>query len=203
MRRVINAMLFVVLGSLAGCGGGAPEIAPSGERPYVLDHEAVRIDGASEALEAHKGSVLLIVNTASECGYTPQYEGLERLYRERKDDGLIVLGFPSNDFLGQEPGSNEEIAAFCSARFDVTFPMYEKVRVKGPDAHPLFAELTGVVGEPSWNFNKYLVDRSGRLVARYGSGTRPDSEALRSHMDALMSTRDEPRPETADNDAGG
>lgn len=177
---------LALVSTLCGCGSRVQSAAATDEPLGVLDLAAERIDGTPQPLEAYRGSVVLIVNTASECGFTPQYEGLEALWREHRDDGFVVLGFPSNDFLGQEPGTNEEIAAFCSQRFDVTFPMFAKVKVKGDDAHPLFARLGQAAGEPGWNFNKYLIDREGRVVARFGSRVAPDAAELRTKIDELL-----------------
>lgn len=158
--------------------------------PYVLGHEMRRIDGTAEKLEKYKGKVVLIVNTASRCGLTPQYEALEALYRKHKDDGLVVLGFPANNFMGQEPGTNEEILAFCRERFDVTFPMFEKISVKGEDAHPLYKQLAAqpepAGGEPSWNFTKYLVDREGRVVQRFDPRVAPTDERLTVRVRELL-----------------
>jgi glutathione peroxidase len=135
--------------------------------------------GGATTLEPWRGKVLLIVNVASRCGFTPQYEELERLYRKYQERGLVVLGFPCNDFLGQEPGSEEEIRQFCQTRYDVTFPIFAKVRLRGKDADPLFAWLTRrdgpCPGRVLWNFEKFLVGRDGRLVTRFRSITRPES----------------------------
>lgn len=142
------------------------------------------IDGKDVDLSEFKGMVLLIVNVASKCGFTKQYPGLEQLYREYKDQGLVVLGFPANNFLRQEPGTNEEIKNFCTLTYGVSFPMFAKISVRGRDKHPLYAYLTGketnpdFPGEISWNFNKFLVSRNGRVVARFGSRTAPDSEKM-------------------------
>jgi len=182
------ASLGGVVAGLLGCGK-AMQPASDAADGNVLGHTVVRIDGTSESMADYAGRVLLIVNVASECGYTPQYEGLEALYQSRKDGGLVVMGFPSNDFLGQEPGSNEEIAAFCGSRFGVSFPMFEKIDVKGEDAHPLFRQLTDAAGAPSWNFNKYLIDRAGNVVARYGSSVKPRDERLVAEVDRLLSER--------------
>jgi len=152
----------------------------------VLEHTVTEIDGDESSMERYKGKVVLIVNTASKCGFTPQYEGLQALHESKSDDGLVILGFPSNDFMGQEPGSNEQIQAFCTTEYGVTFPMFEKVSVKGETAHPLFKDLNEAVGEPGWNFNKYLIDREGDVVARYGSGVAPDDEELVAHIDRLI-----------------
>ena len=140
------------------------------------------IDGKETSLKAYDGKVLLLVNVASKCGYTSQYEGLEALYRKYKDRGLVVLGFPSNDFGSQEPGSEADIKAFCSSKYDVTFPMFSKLHVKGADQHPLYAALTGpespAPGPVKWNFGKFLVGKDGKLITRYDSGTKPDDAKL-------------------------
>ena len=148
------------------------------------DIEARTIEGETVKMEAYKGKVLLIVNTASKCGFTGQYEGLQKLYETHRDQGFVVLGFPSNDFMGQEPGSNEEIASFCQSTYGVTFPMFEKIAVSGKDPHPLYAYLVseqtnpGFGGKITWNFNKFLVARDGRIVNRFGSRTKPDDREL-------------------------
>jgi glutathione peroxidase len=136
----------------------------------------------------NRGRVVLVVNTATECGYTPQFEGLEALYRARRDDGLVVLGFPANDFAGQEPRSDGDIATFCKANYGVSFPMFSKSHVVGDAANPLFRKLNAAVGEPEWNFNKYLLDRRGRVVARYGAGTEPDSAELAGRIGKLLAS---------------
>ncbi len=184
-RRTLATLAGGVAAMLTGCGT-SHEVA-TGSSTYVLDHRMPRIDGTEESLATYEGKVLLLVNTASRCGYTGQYADLEALYRERRDDGLVVLGFPANDFMGQEPGSNEEIAEFCETRFDVSFPMFAKISVKGSEQHPLFAELESAVGAPGWNFNKYLVDRRGNVVARFGSSTTPAAAALLAEIDRLLS----------------
>ncbi|GKS14034.1 glutathione peroxidase [Paenibacillus chitinolyticus] len=144
----------------------------------VYEFTAQRINGEEQSLEDYKGKVLLIVNTASKCGFTPQYQGLQELYDAYKDQGLVVLGFPSNQFMEQEPGTNEEIEQFCQVNYGVTFPMYSKIDVKGSDAHPLFQYLTrhtaGILSkEVKWNFSKFLVNRSGDVVSRYAPTTAP------------------------------
>lgn len=136
------------------------------------------IDGKDTTLGAYKGKVLLVVNVASQCGYTPQYEGLEALYRKFKDRGLVVLGFPCNDFGAQEPGSEAEIKQFCSSRFSVTFPMFSKLHVKGAEQHPLYAALTEGGAPVKWNFGKFLIGKDGKLLSRYDSGTEPDDAKL-------------------------
>lgn len=145
----------------------------------VHDFEAKSLAGEPVGLDRYRGKVLLLVNTASECGFTPQYKGLEALYEKYRERGLEVLGFPCNQFGGQEPGSGEEIAAFCEKNYGVTFPLFEKVEVNGPGTHPLFAHLKaqapGVLGSEGikWNFTKFLVRKDGTVYARYAPQTEP------------------------------
>ena len=142
------------------------------------------IDGNDVALADYKGKVALIVNVASKCGFTGQYKGLQALYESYKDQGLLILGFPANNFLRQEPGTNAEIQQFCTLNYGVTFPMFAKISVKGKDMHPLYAYLTSKQANPefggaiSWNFNKFLIGRDGTIVARFGSRTKPEDPAL-------------------------
>lgn len=182
------AAALSMFGSLLGACEQSQRVDGSQEDRYVLAHEAARIDGKIETLEKYRGEVVLIVNVASKCGYTSQYAGLEKVYQAKKDAGFIVLGFPSNDFMGQEPGTNEEIAAFCSENFGVTFPMFAKVEVKGEGAHPLFVQLASLAGVPTWNFNKYLIDRQGNVVARFGSSVGPGSDELTAEIERLLSS---------------
>lgn len=147
------------------------------------------IEGEQQALSTYEGKVLFIVNVASRCGFTPQYEGLEALYRTYKDQGLVVLGFPSNDFMNQEPGTDQEIQQFCSLKYDVTFPMFSKISVKGKAIHPLYDYLTNhseIPGPISWNFNKILVNRSGQVVGRWGSRIDPRSKELVKKLEATL-----------------
>lgn len=147
------------------------------------------ITGDSTDLSAYAGKVVLIVNVASECGYTPQYEGLEDLYEKYKDSGLVVLGFPANNFGEQEPGTNEEIHTFCKTKFGIKFPMMAKVSVLGEDKHPLFVQLTeksNIPGEIRWNFCKFLIDRKGQLVARFDSKVEPMSDELVGKIKSLF-----------------
>lgn len=152
----------------------------------LFDLSAQTLDGQPQPLSAYAGKVALIVNTASECGFTPQYAGLEELWNDYRDRGLVVLGFPSNEFGGQEPGTSEEISAFCDSRYHVTFPMFEKVATKGATAHPVYQLLTAKHGEPKWNFHKYLVGKDGQVRHAFPSSTAPDSPELRSAIDAAL-----------------
>jgi len=148
------------------------------------------IDGQPTSLEAYRGKVLLVVNVASRCGYTRQYAGLQKLHAGYEAKGFSVLGFPSNDFGGQEPGTEEEIKSFCQTTYNVTFPLFEKMKVKGEGQHPLFAALTGkdsaAPGEVKWNFGKFLIGRDGQLVKRWDSATAPDDAELVAAVEAAL-----------------
>ncbi len=158
--------------------------------PSLLDRSMDTILEKPQSLCEYAGKVVLVVNTASQCGYTPQYEGLEALYRKYKARGLVVLGFPSNDFGGQEPGSNKEIASFCVNQYAVEFPLFAKTVVRGAQANPLFAELARASGaEPRWNFHKYLVDRGGRQVMSFDTKVAPGDPKLVTAIEKLLDAR--------------
>ena len=172
-----------------GTGAGAQEKEPM---QSIYDFTMKDIDGTDVSLADYKGRVLLVVNVASRCGFTKQYAGLEKLYLTYADKGLVVLGFPANNFMGQEPGTEAEIKSFCSLTYGVTFPMFSKISVKGKDIHPLYAFLTSKELHPesggaiSWNFNKFLIGRDGAVLAHYGSRTAPeDSELIAAIEQAL------------------
>ncbi len=169
---------------------GAAAVAGA-DCPPLLRHVFTRIrGGAAQSLCQYQGKVLLVVNTASQCGFTYQYEGLEALYRKYRDRGLVVVGFPSNDFGGQEPGSNREIAEFCRTKFGVQFPMFEKSSVARLADNALYAELQAKTGEtPRWNFHKYLVDRSGSRVQSFGSSVEPGSRELVGPIERALAER--------------
>lgn len=157
----------------------------------LFDFKLKNISGEEVALSDYEGEVLLIVNTASECGFTPQYKGLQSLYEKYRSKGFSVLGFPANNFGGQEPGTEKEIQQFCDTTFRVTFPLFSKVSVKGGDQHPIFEWLTnqeakGASGAIKWNFEKFLMDREGRLVRRFRSVTRPDSKKMVNAIQELL-----------------
>ncbi|MFO7800252.1 MAG: glutathione peroxidase [Rhodohalobacter sp.] len=157
----------------------------------IYDFELNSISGDEVSLSEFEGNVLLIVNTASECGYTPQYEELQELYETYNDEGFYVLGFPANNFGGQEPGSDEEIAQFCELNYGVTFPMFSKISVKGDDQHPLYSYLTQVenpdfTGEIGWNFEKFLIDRNGNIVRRFKSNVTPTGDELTESLKELL-----------------
>ncbi len=158
-------------------------IAHNERTDSIYQYELNLIHGETVSLEDFKGDVLLIVNTASECGFTTQYAGLQKLYETYSDRGFKVLGFPANNFGGQEPGSDEEIAQFCEMNFGVSFPLFSRISVQGDDKHPLFETLTNMenpdfTGEISWNFEKFLIDRNGNLLRRFRSSVSPESEEM-------------------------
>ena len=150
------------------------------------------IDRQDQTLADYLGKVLLIVNVASQCGYTPQYKGMEELYQKYQAQGFEILAFPCNDYGMQEPGTNEEIQQFCSTRYDVSFPLFDKVHAKGSQQHPLYAELTQAVepkGEVSWNFEKFLVNKKGEVVARYKSAIAPNDTSLTTAIEQELASR--------------
>jgi glutathione peroxidase len=155
----------------------------------LLDQDFRQLAGKEtiNLCQAYEGEVVLVVNTASKCGNTPQYDGLEKLYEEYGDEGLVVLGFPSNDFLGQEPGTEEQIQDFCRTTYGVQFPMFEKTTVKGEQAHPFFASLAEASGTyPSWNFHKYLIGRDGQLIAEFSPRTQPYDDRIVSAIEQAL-----------------
>jgi glutathione peroxidase len=178
-KFLVKAQAATLLMVLATAYTLAPTAAAAEECPTLLNHKFNRLqDDSPQNLCQYAGKVTLVVNTASYCGFTSQYEGLEKLYANYKDKGLIVLGFPSNDF-SQEPGNNKEIADFCYNTYGVKFPMFAKSSVKGKEANAMFTALFKAGAKsPAWNFNKYLIDRDGKLVGSYGSTTRPDEKAF-------------------------
>jgi len=188
MKRNITLLAIAILAitsvalALTRSNSSAETAGETMAEKSVLDFTMKSIDGKPVKLDSYRGNVLLLVNVASKCGFTPQYEGLQSLYTKYKDQGLVVMGFPANNFFGQEPGTDEEILSFCTNKYNVTFPMFSKISVKGKDMHPLYKFLTGKETDPefsggiSWNFNKFLVDRNGKIIARFGTREKPDSE---------------------------
>ncbi len=157
-----------------------------------MDLNLNSIDGQPAPLSRYKGKVMMIVNVASKCGYTPQYAGLEALYEKYKSQGFVILGFPANNFGAQEPGANEEIKTFCSRTYNVTFPMYAKISVKGEDKHPLYQFLTdkqanpATGGEIQWNFTKFLVGKDGKVIARFESAVTPESPEVTAAIEKAL-----------------
>ncbi len=202
MRRTKRAMgvgiaatLVLLLGFLPAGALRAAEAASAATAAATggttgLDTTMKRLDGGEQNLADYRGKVVLRVNVASKCGLTPQYDGLEALYRTYKDKGLVVLGFPANDFAGQEPGTDKDIADFCRSTYGVEFPMFSKITVKGDAMHPLYKELTSqpapIGGEVKWNFQKYLLDRKGNVVAKFEPQVKPDDPALVKKVEELL-----------------
>lgn len=153
------------------------------------DLKTTTLEGKPIALSEYQGKVALVVNVASKCGFTPQYQGLETLYKQEKDKGFVILGFPSNDFLHQEPGTPQEIREFCTSKYHVTFPLFSKRHVKGSDKDEIYTFLTRQLEEPSWNFTKYLVDKEGRVVYRFAPKVTPEDKELRAKIDELLAAK--------------
>ncbi len=197
MRLVVLLAVCLGCGAVAtGCGSdagaatmpadvAARSAATSGGGGNVLRGVYTRLNGERDDLAGYRGRVVLVVNTATQCGFTPQFDGLEKLYKRMKRRGLVLLGFPSNDFA-QESRSNKDIAAFCRNNYGVSFPMFAKTHVLGDHINPLYSRLRAAAGEPEWNFNKYLLDRKGRVVARYTSSTEPLSGTLVGRITKLL-----------------
>ena len=194
-----NLKMVTALALSLGLASGLSQVRAQGARPAegakaAMDKSVLQFtmklnDGKEKKLADYKGKVLLIVNTASECGFTPQYKGLEEVYKKYKDKGFVILAFPANNFGAQEPGTDAQIKEFCTLKYKVTFPLFAKTSVKGADINPLYKFLTtqaGFDGDISWNFNKFLVDRSGKVVARYDSKVTPESETLVKEVEALL-----------------
>jgi glutathione peroxidase len=177
----------LLLATWAGAAVAAPE---TGGCPALLDRKVPSLLDEPVSLCRFSGKVLLVVNTASQCGFTPQYAGLEKLYKRYQGQGFVVLGFPANDFGGQEPGSNKDIASFCQVNYGVSFPMFAKTSVIGRDANPLFRDLAAKTGKrPQWNFHKYLVDRSGEVVAAFPSAVEPEDPRVTREIERLLAAR--------------
>jgi len=175
-RMSLSRRIFVALGAAALAGRKAFAFGTN-----VLSHKVKDIDGKDVDLAEYKGKVVLIVNTASKCGLTPQYESLEVLYKKYKDKGLVVLAFPANEFGKQEPGSNSDIKEFCKDNYSVSFPLFSKIVVKGDGIHPLYKQLTsapGYSGEIGWNFAKFLLNRDGEIIGRFDPREKPDSDKI-------------------------
>ncbi len=185
---VASTMMVAIL----AIAGTFPVVAQTQASSSVLDLSATDIHGDTVSLSQYRGEVLLIVNTASKCGFTDQYEGLQNLYDRYRGDGFVVLGFPSDSFFNQEFGSDEEILDFCEMTFAVSFPLFSKVAVVGADAHPVFRYLTEretageFSGRISWNFNKFLIDREGRIIARFGTRVEPEDPKVIAAIEGAL-----------------
>ena len=182
-------MIKDMLGKLSVAAVAIPMLAFCGS---VYDFSPKSIDGAETPLSGYKGKVLLIVNVASRCGFTPQYKSLEAIYEKYKDQGFVVLGFPANNFMQQEPGTNEEIKTFCTRKYNVSFPMFSKISVKGDDQYSLYKYLTDTSenpktgGEIKWNFTKFLVDRNGNVIARFEPNVDPGTPAVTEAIEGAL-----------------
>jgi len=186
----IRLTCAIVVAALLGITHPAPTDAAEAFCPAILDHKFANLMDEPVSLCQHRGKVVLVVNTASECGYTPQYDGLEKLYRRYRDRGFVVLGFPANDFGGQEPGDAKKIAETCFNFYGVQFPMFNKISVVGAGAHPLYAALAKATGQaPQWNFHKYLVDRQGRVVASFASEVAPLDKKVIGQLESTLAQR--------------
>ena len=192
-RTFVLLLPVLLMAAVLSHPAAAQQVSPAQASacPPLLDYEFNRLQtGKPESLCQYRGKVLLIVNTASFCGYTHQYEGLEAMYRKYKDRGLVVLGFPSNDFGGQEPGSNKEIAEFCRLTYGVQFPMFEKSSVSSLQSNPLYAELRTKTGQvPKWNFFKYVIDRNGKPAGTFASAVEPDNRDLTALVEKLLADK--------------
>jgi glutathione peroxidase len=204
MRFLLVPVAIAASLALAACGGGGSGMsgstggAASSNSPrmtadakpagndQVLEGTLPRLNGEPDDLSQYKGKVVLVVNTATECGFTPQFDGLESLYKQKKDEGFVILGFPADDVAHQEPRDNGQIAEFCKANFGVSFPMFEKSNVKDDPINPVFQKLDAELGAPTWNFNKYLLDRQGQPVKHFDVQVTPDSPELVSAIDAQL-----------------
>jgi len=185
MNRNVRRTALVLL---AACAGSSFAAEPAKETASLYDLKVKALDGKPVDLGQYKGTVTLVVNTASQCGFTPQYQGLQALREEMKASGIEVLGFPSNDFGGQEPGSAEEIQTFCQKNYGVTFPMFQKVVTKaGPEQSPVYAFLGKKGDLPKWNFSKYVVGKDGQVRAFFGSKVKPEDAELRDALQAALS----------------
>ena len=171
--RMIGALTMLAAGTL--------------QATTIYDYSMKTIDGSPKALAEYKGKVVLVVNVASKCGFTPQYEGLESIYKKYRDQGLVVLGFPANNFMAQEPGTNEEIKQFCTRKYNVDFPMFSKIDVKGDTESPLYHYLTQAKGgEIKWNFTKFLIGKDGTILARFEPAVKPDSPEVTAAVEKAL-----------------
>jgi len=206
MRRMTLPVAVAASLALAACGGGGTSGMPgptgsslspkfprmrvdqkkSAGGAQILDGTLPRLNGEPDDLSQYRGKVVLVVNTATECGFTPQFDGLEHLYKQKRDEGFVILGFPADDVAHQEPRDNGQIAEFCKANYGVTFPMFEKSNVKDDPVNPVFQKLDAELGPPTWNFNKYLLDRLGNPVKHFDVQVTPDSPELVSAIDAEL-----------------
>jgi glutathione peroxidase len=181
LMRTISLLVLILVASLVNLSA-----APLAS---LYDYQVHALDGTPADLGQYKGKVTLVVNVASHCGFTPQYTGLEQLWKDYQGKDFVLLAFPSNDFGGQEPGTPQEIATFCSTKYNVTFPMFEKVKTQGDDQSPVYEFLTNGFPAPTWNFCKYLVGKDGKVIKEYPSPVTPDNKGLRADIDAALAAK--------------
>jgi glutathione peroxidase len=200
MSKIIGGLILICV---AGIGIAVyalgftttPKPADPPKEKSMYEFTMKDIDGKDVSLKKYKGDLVMLVNTASKCGYTPQYEGLEKIYEKYKGQGFVILGFPANNFGAQEPGTESEIKEFCTLKYHVSFPMFSKISVKGEDQHPLYAYLTSketdpaFAGDITWNFNKFLIDRKGNIVARFSSKDTPESETVTAAIEKYLAQK--------------
>lgn len=195
MLRIVSLIVIFAAAGFAVIFAIGEYAEASTLKKSLYKYKMKDIDGKEVKLSKYKGNVLLVVNTASKCGYTPQYEGLEATYEKYKSRGFYVLGFPANNFGGQEPGTESEIKEFCTTKYKVTFPMFAKISVKGTDQDPLYAYLTSkeknpdFSGDITWNFNKFLIDRNGKIVARFSSKIKPESDEVNQAIEKYLAEK--------------
>ena len=186
-RIVFSTLAVAAIFAVSIALPAAQQSSSGGTVKSLYEFKTTALDGKPVDLAAYKGKVTLVVNVASKCGYTPQYEGLEKLYREMKGKGVSLLGFPSNDFGGQEPGTAEEIATFCKNTYDVSFPLFTKLQTKpGADQSPIYSYLGKSGNLPAWNFSKYVIGKDGKVVAFFPSKVTPDAPELRAALDKAL-----------------
>ena len=185
-----RTIYLLIVAALAALAAATRSDAMETNCPAILDQKFSNLMDEPVSLCQFSGKVVLIVNTASECGYTPQYDGLEKLYRRYRDKGFVVLGFPANDFGGQEPGSNQQIAQFCQVNYGITFPVFAKTAVISARANPLYRQLAARTGQPpKWNFHKYLIDKSGGQIHAFESAVEPEDRRLTTQIEKLLAAR--------------
>ncbi len=199
MSKSFFVVFFVIIAIVVGIYSLNTEANSAADSPLpansFYDIDATNIDGTKINLGKYKNKVVLFVNTASQCGYTPQYKGLQAIYNKYKERGFVVLGFPTNNFGGQEPGTDKEIKEFCTLRYKVTFPLFAKISVKGDDKHPLYQYLTSkksnpkFAGEITWNFNKFLANDKGEIIARFSSKETPESKEVTDAIENALKDR--------------
>ncbi|MBX7114749.1 MAG: glutathione peroxidase [Myxococcaceae bacterium] len=182
----MRVLMMTALSSLFSFGCATGGRNPPSTAATLYEFQVNSLGGEAVPLSKYQGQVALVVNTASKCGKTPQYEGLQALYDEKKDQGFVVLGFPSNDFFGQEPGTAQEIRSFCTAKYRITFPLFEKMHVRGSEQSELYSFLSRGIGVPTWNFHKYLVGKDGKVIRAFSPGTQPDDRELVAAIDAAL-----------------